>query len=179
MAPIGRISNVITTTTMPSFNQVTIIGTLGRAPELRYTPKGQAVCDISLAINRTWKSESGEKMSDVTWVDVTLWGKTAELCAQYVKKGHPLLISGRLAVESWDDKETGKKRSKMKVVGESMQFLAGKDAGSDEGEPPARTERPPARPPDRKQEPPKDDWSGGDEDSIPFQRANPITLGVA
>lgn len=117
---------------MASFNQVTLIGNVTRDPEVRYTPKGSAVAEISLAINRKYKTDSGEQREEVTYVDCTAWGKTAELLGQYVHKGDPLFVTGRLTTDSWEDKQTGQKRSKMKVTLEAMQFLGGKkDGGGD------------------------------------------------
>jgi single-strand DNA-binding protein len=109
---------------MPSFNKVIIAGNLTRDPELRYTPKGTAIAGISVAVNRKWKAESGELKEEVTFVDCTAFGRTAEVIAQYLKKGSPLLVEGRLRTESWEDKNTGQKRSKMSVVLETFQFLA-------------------------------------------------------
>jgi single-strand DNA-binding protein len=108
---------------MPSLNRVMLMGNLTRDPELRYTPKGSPVLDISLAINRQWKDDNGSKQEEVTFVDVTFWGKQAEVLAQYLHKGNPLYVEGRLQLESWDDKQTGQKRTRMKVQGESFQFL--------------------------------------------------------
>ena len=116
---------------MANFNKVILAGNLTRDPELRYTPKGTAVCKISLAINRTWSSESGEKKEDVTFVDVDAFGKTAELIGQYFKKGRPILIEGRLKLDQWDDKQTNQKRSKLGVVMEAFQFM---DSQRAEGE---------------------------------------------
>lgn len=112
---------------MASFNSVQLIGNLTRDPEVRYTPKGAAVAEFSLAINRKYKAESGEQREEVTFVDCTAWAKTAELIGQYCKKGNPLFVTGRLTTDSWEDKQTGQKRSKMKVTVENMQFLGGKD----------------------------------------------------
>jgi len=112
---------------MPSLNKVMLIGNLTRDPEIRYTPKGTAVTDIGLACNRSYTLDSGERREDVTFIDVTLWGKSAELVGQYMKKGRPIYIEGRLQMDSWDDKQTGQKRSKLKVVGENFQFLGGRD----------------------------------------------------
>lgn len=108
---------------MANLNKVLLIGNLTRDPELRYTPGGKAVTDISLAINRMWVNEQGQKQEDTTFVDVTLWGRQAELAQQYLNKGRGVYIEGRLQMDTWDDKETGKKRSRLKVVGETMQFL--------------------------------------------------------
>lgn len=108
---------------MSSFNKIILIGNLTRDPELRYTPKGSAIAKIGIAVNRIWKSESGEKKEEVTFVDIDAFGRTAENCAQYVKKGSLILIEGRLKLDQWDDKATGQKRSKLGVVAESVQFL--------------------------------------------------------
>ena len=114
---------------MASLNKVMLIGNLTRDPEVRYTPKGSAVCDIGLAMNRVYKSESGEKVEEVTFVDVTLWGTTAELAGKWLHKGRPVFIEGRLQMDSWEDKATGQKRTRLKVVGEAMQFLGSAQGG--------------------------------------------------
>ena len=114
---------------MANFNKVILAGNLTRDPELRYTPKGTAVTKIGLAINRTWKSETGENKEEVTFVDVDAFGRTAEVIAQYLKKGRPILIEGRLRYDTWEDKQTNQKRSKLGVVAENFQFL---DSGSRE-----------------------------------------------
>ena len=107
-----------------------------REPELRYTPKGTALMDIALAINRRYTLPDGvTKREETTFVDITMWGRNAELIAQYVKKGQPLYVEGRLHQESWEDKQTGQKRSKMKVVGESMQFLGSQGSGGGSPQP--------------------------------------------
>jgi len=108
---------------MANFNKVILAGNLTRDPELRYTPKGTAVAKIGLAINRKWRSESGEMKDETTFVDVDCFGKTAETVGQYLKKGRPILIEGRLRYETWDDKQSGQKRSKLGVVMESFQFI--------------------------------------------------------
>ncbi|MES2466090.1 MAG: single-stranded DNA-binding protein [Verrucomicrobiota bacterium] len=110
---------------MASLNKVMIIGNLTRDPELRYTPKGQAVVDLALAMNRRYVVD-GEKREEVTYVDVTFWGKGAEIISQYMKKGNPMYIEGRLRLDQWDDKESGKKQSRLKITGEEFQFLGGK-----------------------------------------------------
>ncbi len=107
-----------------------LIGNLTRDPELRHTPKGTAVSEISLAINRVWKDDNGQKQEDTTFVEVTLWGRQAELAQQYLTKGRPVYIEGRLQLDSWDDKETGKKRSKIRVIAENMQFLSAGTGGN-------------------------------------------------
>jgi len=115
---------------MASFNKVILVGNLTRDPELRYTPKGMAIAKIGLAVNRNWTSESGEKKEEVTFVDVDIFGRTAENVAQYMKKGRPILIEGRLRLDQWDDKQTGQKRSRLGVVAETVQFLG---SGGGEG----------------------------------------------
>jgi single-strand DNA-binding protein len=152
---------------MANVNKVTLIGNLTRDTELKYTPKGTAVCDISLAINRTWK-DGDTKKEETTFVDITLWGRVAEVAGEYCHKGNPLYVEGRLAVESWDDKETGKKRSKMKVIGENIQLLGGKrdseeQTGGQEETRPVGSRRPTAAPVQRTAAP-----ALIDGDDIPF-----------
>jgi single-strand DNA-binding protein len=152
---------------MASFNKVILVGNLTRDPELRYTPKGTAVAKIGLAVNRVWTSESGEKKEEVTFVDVDMFGRTAENVAQYMRKGSSLLIDGRLRLDQWDDKQTGQKRSKLGVVAELVQFLGSPRSG---GEPAANNPMPraaaaapaaaaanPAEPADTEPPPPEDD----------------------
>ena len=115
---------------MASLNKVMLIGNLTRDPEVRSTPKGTAVAELGLAVNRRYTADNGEKREEVTFVDVTLWGRSAELAAEYLKKGRPVYIEGRLQLDSWDDKQTGQKRSKLRIVGEEMQFLGGREGGS-------------------------------------------------
>jgi single-strand DNA-binding protein len=112
---------------MANLNRVMLMGRLTRDPETRYTPKGVAVCDLSLAINRVLpaEQEGGERREEVTYVDVTLWGKTAEVAQQYLAKGRGVFIEGRLQLDTWDDQQTGQKRSRLKVVGEHLEFLPG------------------------------------------------------
>lgn len=108
---------------MPSLNKVLLMGHLTRDPELRTLPRGTPVCQFGLAINRSFKLESGEKREEVLFVDVEAWGKQAETIAKYVTKGRPLYVEGRLRLEQWEDKTTKEKRSRMKVVLEQFQFL--------------------------------------------------------
>lgn len=120
---------------MASFNKVILIGNLTRDPQVRYTPGGSAVCEIGLAVNRSWfDKQTNTKKEEVTFVDVTLWGRDAEVAGEYLAKGRPVLIEGRLSLDTWDDKATGQKRSKLKVTAERMQMLGGK---RDEHEAPA------------------------------------------
>ncbi len=116
---------------MANVNKVILIGNLTRDPDVKFTPKGSAVCDLGLAINRFYNTESGERREETTFVDVTLWGKQAELAKEYLKKGRSVYIEGRLQLDTWDDKQSGQKRSKLRVVAETMQFLDRKSGGED------------------------------------------------
>ena len=151
---------------MPNLNTVLLMGNLTRAPELRYTPKGMAVAEFGLALNRKFNVE-GEVREEVTFVDVTFWGRQAETLAQYVKKGAPLFIEGRLQQDTWDDKTTGQKRTKLRIVGEGFQFLEGKQAGGAESDAPdhAGGLRSPAPPRPHSREP--DQGAPEDEDNLP------------
>jgi single-strand DNA-binding protein len=115
---------------MANYNKVILAGNLTRDPELRYTPKGMAIAKLGLAINRSWKNEAGETKEDVTFVDVDAFGRQAEVIGQYLKKGRPILMEGRLRLDQWDDKQTGQKRSKLGVVLEAFQFM---DSGRTDG----------------------------------------------
>ena len=114
---------------MASFNKVILLGNLTRDPEVRYTPKGSAVADLGIAVNRVYTTDSGEKREETTFVDVTFWGRTAEVAGEYLKKGRPVFVEGRLQLDSWEDKTSGQKRSKLKVIGETMQLLGGRPGG--------------------------------------------------
>ncbi len=111
-----------------SFNRVILLGNLTRDVEIRYIPSGMAVTDIGLAVNDRRKNQSGEWTEETTFVDVTLWGRTAEVAGEYLSKGSPILIEGRLKLESWETE--GQKRSKLKVVGERMQMVGGRSGGN-------------------------------------------------
>ena len=116
---------------MANLNKVMLIGNLTRDPELRVTPKGTAICQFSLAMNRKWKDEGGQEREEVTYADCEAWGKSGETIAKYVTKGRPLFVEGRLKLEQWEDKVSKEKRSRMKVVVEQFQFLGdGKAAAS-------------------------------------------------
>jgi single-strand DNA-binding protein len=143
---------------MASFNKVILVGNLTRDPELRYTPKGTAIAKIGLAVNRVWTNEAGEKKEEVTFVDVDVFGRTAENVGQYMRKGRPILVEGRLRLDQWDDKQTGQKKSKLGVVAETVQFL-GSAPGASEGAAPAapRAARPAAAEPVEGYGPPESD----------------------
>jgi single-strand DNA-binding protein len=118
---------------MASFNKVILLGNLTRDPEVRYTPKGSAVCDLGLAVNRAYTLDNGEKREEVTYVDVVLWARLAEIAGEYLKKGRPVFIEGRLQLDTWDDKTSGQKRSKLRVIGETMQLLGSRPGGAGGG----------------------------------------------
>ena len=156
---------------MASYNKVILLGNLTRDPELRYTPKGQAVAKLGLAVNRSYKTETGETKEEVTFIDIDAWGKQAELVGQYLRKGRPLFVEGRLKLDQWDDKNTGQKVSKLKVVMENFQFVDGPRAADAGGAPGAPSSPPPARPA-RPATPPAaaegGDNPAGEVDDVPF-----------
>jgi single-strand DNA-binding protein len=113
---------------MANLNKVLLIGNLTRDPELRNTPQGLAICEFGIAINRQYTTSDGVKKEEVCFVDITVWGSQAQACSRFIKKGSPVFIEGRLKLDSWQDKETGKNRSKLTVVSERVQFLGGTGA---------------------------------------------------
>jgi len=121
---------------MANVNKVLLLGRLTRDPELRYTPNGTAVCDLGIAVSRKWKSPDGSWKEDTCFVDVTVWQKQAEYCAEYLKKGREVFIEGRLTLDQWQSPE-GQKRSKLKVVAQSVQFLGARPGGAAVGGGPA------------------------------------------
>ena len=161
---------------MANFNKVILAGNMTRDPELRYTPKGTAIAKFGLAINRNWTGEDGQKREEVTFVDVDAFGKQAETIGQYLRKGRPVLVEGRLKLDQWDDKQTGQKRSRLGVVLESFSFLdsgnrdaagggsGGASAPSASGSPASRPARPAATAPPS--EPGVDEPPQGDD--VPF-----------
>ncbi|MBT3378930.1 MAG: single-stranded DNA-binding protein [Lentisphaerae bacterium] len=108
---------------MASLNKVFLLGNLTRDPELRYTTGGSAVCAFGLAMNRRYTTARGEDREEVCFVDIETWGKQAESCNNYLRKGSPALIEGRLRLDQWDDRETGQKRSRLRVSAERVQFV--------------------------------------------------------
>jgi single-strand DNA-binding protein len=154
---------------MASFNKVILLGNLTRDPEVRYTPKGSAVCDLGVAVNRVYTTDAGEKREEVTYVDVVLWSRLAEIAGEYLKKGRPIFIEGRLQLDTWDDKQSGQKRSKLRVIGETMQLLGSRpgggavpaEAGDEDRQ--ARSGSKPSTPPAKSAAP-----AEPDDDEIPF-----------
>lgn len=151
---------------MASFNKVIILGNLTRDPEIKYTPKGTAIADFGLAVNRHYTTESGEKREEVTFIDITLWGRTAEIVGEYCHKGDPLHVEGRLQLDQWDDKATGQKRQKLKVIGDNIQLLnraPAKDREDPRDHAKQRQPTPASRP-----KPPADPDLDAPDDDIPF-----------
>src|ERR1700722_4775919 len=153
---------------MANLNRVLLIGNLTRDPELRYTPKGTAGTEIGLAVNRVYSGEDGEKKEETTFVDVTLWARQAEIAGQYLKKGRPVFIEGRLQLDTWDDKQTGQKRSRLRVVAENLQLLGSRQEGegSTSPSPPPRRSQSVTAPPARPE--PRDPDLDAEPDDIPF-----------
>lgn len=149
---------------MASFNKVIIAGNLTRDPELRYTPKGTAIARFTLAVNRVWKTETGETKEEVSFIDVDAFGRQAENIGKYMKKGRPLLVEGRLRQDSWEDKTTQQKRSKLMVVLESFSFI---DSGRGDGGGGGYAQKP-SGPTIPQEASPAEEMSGASEDEVPF-----------
>ena len=115
--------------TMPNYNKVILMGNLTRDPEVRYTSGGTAIAKLGMAVNRRWKNQEGQQQEETTFVDVDAFGRQAETIGQYLKKGRPVMVEGRLKFDQWDDKQTGQKRSKLGVVLENFQFLDSRGEG--------------------------------------------------
>jgi single-strand DNA-binding protein len=154
---------------MAYLNKVFLIGNLTRDPELRVTPKGTAICQFGIAVNRQFKDESGATRDETTFVDIEAWGKQGELVAKYLAKGSPAMVEGRLKLDQWEDKTSGQKRSKMKVVLDNVQFLSTRGGGGGGGgapaHPPAEDADPGARPAGRPAAPADKEHT---EEDVPF-----------
>jgi len=153
-----------------NINKVLLAGRLTRDPELKFTPKGTALANVGLAVNRVWTNEAGEKKEEVTFVDIEAWGKTAEVMGQYLKKGRSVFIEGRLKFEQWDDKQSGQKRSKLKVVCDQFQFLDSDPNRPAQGERAAGSAAP-SRPASSAAQPPPaepDEAPAEPHDDVPF-----------
>src|SRR5689334_4136209 len=157
---------------MANFNKVILAGNLTRDPEVRYTPKGTAIAKLGMAINRTWKTDTGETKEEVTFVDIDSFGRQAEVISQYLKKGRPVLVEGRLKLDQWDDKQSGQKRSRLGVVLESFSFLDSGNRGEGSGPSDApRSRSAPAAVPATTTTPAAgaaEDSGGPSEDDVPF-----------
>ena len=162
---------------MANLNKVMLIGNLTRDPEVKYLPKGGPVAEFGLAMNRSYTLDNGERRDETTFVDIVMYNKLAEISEKYLKKGRSVYVEGRLKLDTWDDKQTGQKRSRLRIIGEVMQMLGGRDGSGggssdqsysgeyeDAGRP---LQRPPARPAPRPTAPSDPDLDPtGDE--IPF-----------
>ncbi len=146
---------------MASYNRVILVGNLTSDPELRYIPSGTAVTELRMAINDRRKTASGEWVEETTFVDVTLWGRTAEVATEYLNKGSNVLIEGRLKLDTWE--KDGKKNYKLRVVGDKMQMLGGKGGGGGGGGGGSRGGAAPTR-----QAGPGDEMEMPPDDDIPF-----------
>lgn len=118
---------------MASLNKCFLLGNLTRDPEIRTTPRGTSVCLFGMAVTRTFKDDTGKARDETTFVDIEAWGRQAEVCGKYLKKGRPCLVEGRLKLDSWTDEKTGGKRTKLKVVLENIQFLGDRSSESSGG----------------------------------------------
>ena len=161
---------------MASVNKVILIGNLGRDPEVRYTPNGSAVCNVSLATTRNWKSkDSGERQEETEWHRVVFFDRLAEIAGEYLKKGRPVYVEGRLKTRKWTDKD-GVEKYTTEIVAAEMQLLGGREGGGGGGgddmggEAPARRSAPPAARPAPASTPAAKSSTGFDdmEDDIPF-----------
>ncbi len=165
---------------MASFNKVILVGNLTRDPQVRYIPSGTAVAELGLAVSRQWfDKQSNQRKEETTFVDVTLWGRTAEIAGEYLAKGRQVLIEGRLHLDQWDDKESGQKRSKLKVICENMTMLGsgpgggqggqqggGQRGSGNRGAAPAQTPPPAGEPSDF--DPSQSFYQDGPGDEVPF-----------
>ena len=148
---------------MASYNKVLLMGNLVRDPELRYTPSGAAVCEFAIAVNNNFTTKAGEKREEVTFVDITAWARQAEICAEYLKKGRPVFVEGRLKQDRWEDQKTGQKRSKMSVTAERVQFLGSAPGGGGAAGRGAQESTPP-----QAEEPPPEAMEDPPAENIPF-----------
>ncbi len=140
---------------MACVNKVMLLGNLTRDPELRYTPQGAAVCEFTLALNRSYTSkQTGQRVEEVSFIDIVAWGRTAELSAEYLKKGRQVFVEGRLQQDRWEAQD-GRKMSRIRVTAEAVTFVGSRPAGAGEGKggaaapapEAAPAEEPPAEPP--------------------------------
>ncbi len=156
---------------MASFNKVILMGNLTRDVELRYTPSNTAVAKIGLAVNRRYRTQEGESREETTFVDCEAWGRQAEVMNQYLAKGRPVLLEGRLRLDQWQDKQSGQNRSRLLVVIENFQFVGGRDEGGGGGSGvggPREAQGPPRGSQPRSAPPGQPEYEPIDEDDIPF-----------
>ena len=147
---------------MASYNRVLLIGNLTRNPEIRYTPSGTAVADLGMAVNESFKNKAGEVVEQVCYVDVVVWGRQAETASEYLHKGSPIFVEGRLQLDQWENQQ-GEKRSKLRVRADRVQFLSGGSGSRNTEAPSAPKEQAAAAPPPAVPAPETED-----DDDVPF-----------
>lgn len=155
---------------MASINKVILIGNLGRDPEVRYTPNGAAICNVTIATSRNWKDKnSGERMEETEWHRVVFYDRLAEIAGEYLKKGRPVYVEGRLKTRKWQDKD-GVEKYTTEIIADQMQMLGGReDGGTQPSQAPAASQRPASRSAPQRQAPPKTNTGFDDmDDDIPF-----------
>jgi len=147
---------------MASFNRVLLMGNLTRNPEIRYTPSGTAVSDLGLAVNESFKNKAGETVEQVCYVDVVVWGRQAETASEYLHKGSPVFVEGRLQLDQWENQQ-GEKRSKLRVRADRVQFLGAPGKGAEYAEAPVASVAPV-----EKTTPSVQTAEVADDDDVPF-----------
>ena len=148
---------------MASLNKVFLIGNLTRDPEVRYTPSGKAVGDLRLAVNRRYKTADGENRDETCFVNVVVWGRQAETCGEYLRKGSPLLAEGRIQYDEWE--KDGQKHNRLRVVAERVQFLSGSKSGEGRD---GSSRKKPVDSEERQEAPRAESGDSGDDDNLPF-----------
>lgn len=146
---------------MPNYNKVILMGNLTRDPEVRYASSGNAIAKLGIAVNRYWRNKDGQQQEETTFVDVDAFGRQAETIAQYLKKGRPIMIEGRLKLDQWEDKQTGQKRSKLGVVLDRFEFIDSRGDGGGGGADASQPDAPAGSPQNS-------DGSSPDDDDVPF-----------
>lgn len=154
---------------MASLNKAFLMGNLTRDPELRYTTGGTAVCSFGLAMNRRYTTSQGEDREEVCFVDIESWGRTAETCDRYLNKGAPVMVEGRLKLDQWQDRQTGQRRSRLRVRAEQVHFLGQPSRGTSFDEPGAGSGN--QSPPERRED---DGDRGSDRDMPPFEQIDQV-----
>lgn len=148
---------------MPNLNRVMLMGNITRDIELKFTPKGTAIASFAIAINRNYTLEGGEKREEVTFIDLEAFARTAEVIGEFFKKGKPIYVEGRLKLDTWEDKTSGQKRSRLKVIVDSFEFIGGKQDGEQQEQ-----REPQSKPPAQRKPPTDPDLDADDYSGIPF-----------
>lgn len=154
---------------MASVNKVILVGNLGRDPEVRYSPDGAAICNVSIATTSSWKDKAtGERREEVEWHRVVFYNRLAEIAGEYLRKGRSVYIEGRIKTRKWQDKETGQDRYSTEIIGDQMQMLGGREDDGGQREAPQRQPKQRSERPAPRQEPRN---LADMDDDIPFMRA--------